>query len=383
MKLLLIVGSADDIFIFNYAKWLKSSMDVKIDVFEFFPAYQQGYDNSLYNEVGTAKGCGISKLHVFVDPHLKSYALKCFLKGKYYDIIHCHWIVSPIVLRNDLHDYCDKLVITFWGGEFDNQRIFYSKRLYRYYLNRFSQIVDCIVNSKNGISVFTNQLPYFKGVCKYASFGSAPLEAMYDLMTRESKNDSKAITGMPRDKYVVLIGYSGKLLHNHIRIIKELQKYPALKEKIHLLAPMTRGGSDNYISKVREELENSGFSYSLLCGVFLTDEEIGRIRNATDIVLQLSEFDGFSRSIIECLCAKSVMIYGNWLGYERYMPEAGFKGIPVDSLETGIGQLESIVNNMQDYSSMIESNYESGKNQGIWSNCIKDWVTAYDELKEA
>ena len=226
------------------------------------------------------------------------------------------------------------------------------------------------------------QLPAFKGSYKAAMLGSAPLEALYSLMETESKDESKRRLGMPEDKLSVMIGYSGKLLHRHIPIIRELVKYPSIKERIHILAPMTRGSKEDYVAEVGKELEESGFSYTLISGRFLSDEDMARVRNATDIALQLSEWDGFSRSIVECLCAGSVLVYGKWLEYGRLLSPAGLEGIEVDSIEAGVTALADIAGNMGAYKEMVARNHENGRHQGLWSECIKDWVEAYKELIE-
>ena len=81
MKLLLVVGCANDIFVYNYAKWLKKSMDVSIDVFEFFPSSQQGYGNEYYDNVATAKGYFIPlrRGKMLVDSIVRGKNLKLFL----------------------------------------------------------------------------------------------------------------------------------------------------------------------------------------------------------------------------------------------------------------------------------------------------------------
>ena len=380
MKLLLIVGSANDIFIYNYAKWLKASMDVSIDVFELSPSDQQRYSNEFYDNVISAKGCGIPKIRVFIDAFLKSWQLTRFIRGKEYDIIHCHWITPPIVITKELKEHCSKLVVSFWGGEFESQKILYSRKLYRLFLNRLTKQVDCVINESDSKQYILNNIPLYKGSYKTAVLGSAPLEFLYGIIKNETRIESKEQLGFPKDKISVLIGYSGKTIHRHQQIIDALKQRPALKQIIHLIAPMTRGANDNYIELVENELSKSGYSFSLIKGKFLSDEEIGRLRNATDIVLQLSDFDAFSRSIIECLCAKSIMIYGDWLGYEKYLKPSGFNAISVVSISEGIKVLSSIVNDLDAYKEMVESNFERGKRQYIWPECIKDWVNAYNDL---
>ena len=48
---LLVVGTANDIFIYNMARWLKASMAVETDVFECCPSQQQSFGNTYYNRV--------------------------------------------------------------------------------------------------------------------------------------------------------------------------------------------------------------------------------------------------------------------------------------------------------------------------------------------
>lgn len=377
MKLLLIVGSANDIFIYNYAKWLKVAMDVTIDVFEFYPSSHQGYGYDYYENVTSAKSCKIPKVKVFIDPYIMSHQLRRFIKNKQYDIIHCHWIVSPLVLVKKLKRHCRKLVMTFWGREYANMNLLGSNQCFRKHLNKLFRDVDAIINEYAPI---TSQIPSFKGKFYSATLGSAPLDILYDLMRKESKDSSKQTLGISLDKTSILIGYSGKKLHQHLAIIEELRKHEMLKNKVHLIAPMTRGGAENYITEVKAALDKSGFTFSLFSGRFLNDKEVAEIRNATDITLQLSTTDGFSRSIIECLCSKSIVIYGDWLGYEKRLEAAKFQAIPVKSIEQAVGMIPMIVANWRSFKEMVESNYSNGALRYLWSECIKDWVAAYKDL---
>lgn len=382
MRLLLVVGYANDVFIYNYAKWLKASMDVKIDVFEFYPSRKQGYNNQYYDTIGSAKGY---QLHLpigkgLIDDFIRARNLNSFLEGTQYDIIHVQWVVAPIVLTRNLKAHCRKLVLSFWGGEFEKQTVLSSNKLYRYFLNKLSKRTDCIINSRTTCNTLPRKLPYFSGIYKTAYLGSAPLEKIYSMMLIENKDLAKKKMSIPVSKMVVLIGYSGKPIHRQIQIIKEMKNYQDLRDKVHLLAPMTRGANEDFVLEVENELKDLGFTYTLISGRFLSDEELARIRIATDITLQLSEWDGFSRSIIECLCAKSVLIYGDWLGYEYYMAESGFEGTMATSVNDAISKLEGIVNHIDDYKEITEKNSENGRHQAIWSECIIAWVNAYQDL---
>lgn len=384
MKLLLIVGTANDIFIYNMVKWLKKSMNVTIDIFEFYPSEQQNVNKGIYNHVESVNSnIWINKIRgirSFIYPYYASYKLQQYLKNNKYDIIHCHWIVPPLVLTRKIKQHCKKLFVTFWGREYKNFKLLGSWKIYKNNLDRFIEDVDYIINSRQFGVLIKKMYPKSNFIFKEGYLGAASLDYLYELMSKTTKSESKNYYKMPNEKISVMIGYSGKSLHQHMKIIEELIKYPNLRTRIHLIVPMTRGGGCKYINKVENALLNSGYTYTLLKDSFLTDVEIAKLRYATEITLQLSTTDGFSRSIIECLCAKSIVIYGNWLEYEKHLSMSDLFAVPVSSISEAIVQLEYVIDHKSDYIYQVEQNSINGKKRNKWSDCIKDWVDAYNEV---
>lgn len=383
MKILLIVGTANDVFIYNFAKWLKLKMKgIFIDVFEFFPDKSQVYDNEYYDNLITVNQSSCVRKNKYLNKLFYSFyaarELDVFLKNNNYDIVHCHWIVPPVVLSKALLKCKAKKYLTFWGREYINFKILFSQKIFKWRLDKLINSVDYIVNNKVFFeTIFKKMYPNFKGGCLFGRLGSTSLEFIYDIFDVNTKNDVKEKLGINCDKYSVLIGYSGKVLHQHIEIIKNLEKEDLLKSKIHLLVPMTRGSSKCYIEAVENALLNSGFSYTLIKGRYLSDKEIAELRIATDIVLQLSTTDGFSRSIVECLCAKSLMIYGEWLNYDNYLDSENFWALKASSIEDAVLVLQGVIYKYEEYTCYLETNAKNGKMQNLWSFCINDWIEAY------
>ena len=382
MKVLLIVPNARDIFVYNMAKWLKIKMSIDIDVFEYFTNNRQGNDYSPYNKVGFIDSfpqfCKTRIIRTFCKPIYRSYKLKQFLKNEQYDIIHCHWITQETVLSSFfIKKYCKQLFITFWGGERDKANLFYSHHLYLFFLKKLLNRTDFIVNAPASIELNKRLFPSYKGNYHIGRFGSKPLENLYNIMKIESKNSSKSFWGILSKKTTILIGYSGKIIHNHIKIIKELAKGIEIKEQVHLLVPMTRGGDPIYTKNVENQIISAGFSYTLIKDRFLSDEEIARLRNATDITLQYSDFDAFSYSIFECICARSLVIYGDWLNYDQYLSDLNLKAIKTKSITEGVAIINDFLTNPKPYFSFINSNFENGIKKGLWQYCIMHWVDAY------
>ncbi len=384
MKLLMIVGSADSIFIYNIAKWLKKSLEINIDIYELEPSPKKVYDNSYYDlRVAYKPPISISKVQRIINnrfrPYFRNHQLNLFLKDKHYDIIHAHWLTSSLVVSRNLKKHCNKLCLTFWGGELTHQKIFGSHTLYMYYLKSLVNQADYVVNSSQ-LKTKLNNISIYPKAFYPATLGSSSVDYLIELMTKETKETVKKKLGMPLNKTVIMIGYSGKPLHQHLSIIKALNTSDYLKNKIHIFAPMTRDGNSPYIDKVNLALMESGFSYTLLRDKYLSDEEVALNRFATDIVFQFSTFDGFSRSVIEGICAKALLIYGDWLNYTNKLDEFGFQALSASSIDEGVKLLETIVPYMHNYDEMLENNSQNGKMKLLWSECIKDWVNLYKNI---
>ena len=383
MRLLLVVGTANDIFIYNMARWLKASMAVEIDVFECCPAQQQSFGNTYYNRVVPADLSSWYYRRPFAsftkDLGVHRQLVR-FLHGRHYDVIHCHWISAPVVLTRTLSRHCDRLFATFWGGELEQQRFLRSHACYLHHLHRFIKTVDVVVNSESFYEKISSSLPDFRGKYHIGNLGSAPLEELYRLMEKTDRVEVRRQWGIADDMVSVLIGYSGKELHQHLEVIDAFRCYPEGCGKYHLLAPMTRSADPAYVSEVEQALAASGYRYTLIRDRFLSDVEQASLRYATDVAFQASRFDGFSRSIVECLCARSLLIYGEWLSYDAYLRDYGFFALPMESVEHGVRKLLQLSDHLNDYSEKLASNAERGRSRFLWSECIRDWVDAYQTV---
>lgn len=382
MTLLLIAGSADDIFMVNMAKWLKHEIEIEIDVIALnHSSNAQIEDYSYYRNVDYIPQHylfdSIPGLRRYTLDWYRSRQLKHLLRGRHYDIIHCHFICGMYAGAGFLKNYCDKLYFTFWGGERKNQKFLGSNKLYikgiEYMIhNKIDGLVNGSVRTANTWKVNGHTPIIYRG-----SLGSASLERIYELVNHGKKNSCKNFYGIPTDKISVQICYSGKEIHQQLEIIDSLRMHPDLISKIHLVAPMTRGAKKEFVKHVEDALKRSQFTYTLLEGRFLSEDELAMLRCSVDVVLQLSTSDGYSRSIVELLCAGSVVIYGKWLKYQIKFNDDGFEGVEVSNIEEAIGIIYEYLLGSEYYNQMASKNIEAGKGKYLWSECIKDWVAVY------
>lgn len=385
MKVLLIVNRAKDVFCYSLAKWLKEYLgdQLILDIFETSESSVSLYNDIYSDKIITAKSIK-TKVPYFSFQANKWYAahqVEIFLKDKQYDIIHVHWLNTPIVLTKGIKKHCKYLVTTFWGGELNGRlELLGSKSLYRKKLNRFMKQVDYNVNSESFIKKIEQLYPNLKDKCFCGDFGSACMDYIYEITQKLSKKEAKKVIGVTDPmKTTIQIGYSGKVIHQHIAIIKELKKYPKLKDKIHIIAPMTRDAQPDYVNEVEKMLRESDFTFTVLKGKFLSDKEIAFLRYATDITLQFSVSDGFSRSLIEAMAAKSIVIYGTWLYDNKMIQDLDFKMFPTESIEDGIKLICNIIDDGTKYDDYICHNQKVGLKY-TWKNCIKEWGESYKKI---
>lgn len=384
MNILFIVGTAKDIFIYNIAKWLKKNINVNIDIIEFQDSNEstQEFDFQYYNTITTLNRNSIIHKNKFLNTLFSDWdcnkQLHNILKGKHYDIIQIHYFLRFLVNFNDIGKYCDRSYVMFWGGEIKTYKILFSNTLFKRKLGNFLGKVTGITNSEGFKEKFSQLYPAYKNKYYPQRLGSSPLEELYNLISTESKESSKEHLCIPTNKKTLMIGYSGKKIHNHLTIIEELKAHPEYIQDIHILAPMTRGADPIYLGKVEEMLIHSGYTFTILKDHFLSDKEVARLRNATDIVFQFSDFDGFSRSLIECLCAEGVLIYGEWLNYTPRLLDDGFIAFKTSGIAEGCDLIKNILKDYPKYQKITKENGDKGKKY-IWSECIKGWVNLYNQ----
>ena len=118
MKKLLIVASADTIFITNYVRALKLEMDVEVHVYSPFPPMgnytSYPYDYVYFEDNIVFRSRLLNKVSFLLTPFVFRKRLSSFLKQHncHYDYIHFHRILPSWVLRIDEYKrYAEKVEV--------------------------------------------------------------------------------------------------------------------------------------------------------------------------------------------------------------------------------------------------------------------------------
>jgi len=386
---ILLVGQADSIFFEHYIKAIKAKRpDITIDVFSI-DSINGKYDLSpcdlvYVNKWETSFLKKIKGLRVIFKPFYTWFSLYLFLKKNHieYDIIHFKWLIPGVILfPRKTKAFCKKIVATFWGGELESQKILYSSKLYKFLLKQFICNVDAVADNLDEIKEYTNNLRKDTSIYQYAQYGSSIIQEIKNLSINESKNISKIKMGLPENKITIAIGYSGKSLHQHIKIINTLfsnTNFSSKKDNYVFILQMNYGSSDYYINKVETLLKNYNVKYFLLT-TKMSEIDIARLRNATDIMIQLSKTDGLSSSIVESIGANNILIVGKWLPYGIFN-EKGLYYYKLEKIDDSLPNLiVKITENIDNELKKCQANKNKWKFD-TWDEVIDDWINIYDNV---
>lgn len=390
MKILL-VGQADSIFFEHYTKNIKKIRpEIIFDVFSV-DGISGKYDLSACNEiyVNIWSNSWIKKIkgiRTIIEPFFTSISLYSFLKKrrKRYDIIHFKWLKSGVILLpNTTKKFTKRILITFWGQEYNTQHILYSNKIYRLILNRFIRKADAFINQSQRIKTYVTQVLGHTENFYYAKYGSSIIKQLDKLQIyKGAKTHSKKAIDIFEDKISISIGYTGKALHQHLKIIEQLfqnQTFNENKEKFHFILPMSNGWYNDYVNKVENLIKQYTQHYIVMYPKKYTDEEIACFRNATDIMLQLAKTDGLSSSIIESFYAGSIIVSGKWLPYEVFR-KSGLYFHELDAIDERLPEL--ILNISKDIKNELQKCQQNKTkwDYDSWEKVIPKWIDIYEKV---
>jgi len=211
-------------------------------------------------------------------------------------------------------------------------------------------------------------------------FGTKTLEILFET-THDDREDKKNL-GLEENDLVIACGHNGSENQQHIKIIESLTSLrDVLPANTLLLVPITYGGSNEYIARIRKLLQQSGLRYKLL-EHYLTDNEVVSIRKASDIFIQVQITDAYSASMQEHLFSKNIVITGNWLPYDSLV-EKGIYFETVDHIQQLPEKIKYVVETFDLLKSKaLRLNTPEKFRSSLWSVSIENWYDMLIEYKK-
>lgn len=257
----------------------------------------------------------------------------------------------------EIKEKAQNLYLSFWGSDY-NKLNFWQKNL----LKKFSRKSDgyTVANEEFKQTLIDNlEIPEHK--FHLARFGLAPLKPLSQLIKDISQGEAQSTFGI-RNKFVITVGYNADKIHQHRKIIDLISKIEEeLPTNYLLLFPMTYGSQNRskYILSTKRRLDKLDLKYKIL-DKYLSDEEVAKLRIASNVMINLPQSDQFSGSMQEHLYAKNIVITGSWLPYSTFIKQ----GITFIEIKTVFEIGEKLVEVIRDYEKLL--NKCSGNPKIIW-----------------
>ncbi len=219
------------------------------------------------------------------------------------------------------------------------------------------------------------------GKTRIAGFPSEIIESIrsfaYELIDtptlREMKRVSKEQHGLPQDKLIVVIGYSGRPAHRHVQVLEQLKGI----EGILKVLQAGRGIRSPYLAKLKEAEDGN----TLILTKYYEPYEMATFRLACDIMINVQPHDLFSLAMKEHLMVRNVVINGSWLPYE-IIDQRGFH-IKVDKLEELNPLIREVRDNYQSILGRTDVNVRLIESLCAKEGIMAEWEDIYRRAYEA
>ena len=296
-----------------------------------------------------------------------------------YDIINFHSLYPETLSYIKYIEPKKKVILSFWGS--DLFQVF-GLRWYYEQINALdradlitvhSDDMKRVVMSKFGSELQSKIVPILFGL------EDEVLDEIDKAKKIKPHNHFFQKYNIPENKINITIGYCGNTICNHLYIIDELLNIdPSIKEKIHLLVPMTYGYfTKEYLDAVKIKITESGISFTLFTD-YLSPDELMQLRVTSDIMIMMNKSDALSASVCEAIYAENLLISAIWLPYSP------LRAVKIFFNETDFSELREIVtysvNNIIEIKPKLTDNPERIRRLVSFNNNFNKWTRIFESL---
>ncbi len=319
-----------------------------------------------------------------------------FLKGifvRIYRKLFRKLIIKKYIKRDDIVDiqwcghyyskYIDyikqrevKIIATLFGSD-----LYRSSENEKKIQKKIFEVADIIVMGINMQEEFELFFKGFEHKYEFNQYGSKRLDLIEDLKTKNNKNIIRQKYGINKEKIVVTIGYNAKIEQQHLIFLKEIEQLDInMKNKLHLLFPLTYGKKDSsiYYNQLKSKIKNIGIDYICL-EERLSDEGISETKIISDITVNLQTTDALASSIKEAIVADDILLVGDWLPYGIYEDLGIF--FERSNLKNFKEKFINIVENIESYKKRCINNSPKIIKFASWKHIIPLLINIYKKIK--
>jgi hypothetical protein len=178
-------------------------------------------------------------------------------------------------------------------------------------------------------------------------------------------------------KRIVCLGHSGWPRDRHVQLLKSIASSPAtVKESVTFVLPMTYGASSDYLRQTSSAARETGLDVHILTE-FMSLEEVGMMRLASDIMVFLPEQDALSAAMCETIYAGNAVITGAWLPYMELW-DRQIELFRIEDIGELPHMLASVLRDFESIARGLSHNRTKIRSLMDYKYVIDEWLSAYD-----
>lgn len=271
-----------------------------------------------------------------------------------------------------------KVKVILWGSDFYRASAEKQERM-----KKIFKEVDAIQVATNKMaSDFLNKYPFLQDKVKTLLYGTEQMDLLQDMIEGKLEAAETMISPKAKGKLIICLGYNATVAQRHEQMLDAINTFSEeIKNKIFILLPLTYGGSQEYINKIKNKADQIGVEYQIYTDL-LPIKEMLTVRLKTNVVVNIQDSDAFAASIREHIMARNLLVVGDWLPYNLLEENNIFvKKTSKASLSEDI--LWAIENfEKEDIKNKLQNNQEKIYYLTSWKTLAKQWVNVYRKINE-
>lgn len=377
MKRIFVLGNPNSVILYRYALSVHEP-----GVTELIIATDT--DNFLYRSLYEQHGFTVIRTTPFQLAFLvRLPRLRNFLKYLYYylymfpklkhmrfDGIHVHSMSAYSLFVARHISASTRLVCTYWGSDLKRNPVTNDDA--RWCLRYAAHIVVPTIEMKNHfVQIFGHT---YSNKLRIIKFGVTGFDHIDKVLAEFTPVQCKQQLGISTEYITVAIGYNAYRAQQHLEVINALSLMPSQQRKrIALVLQLTYGQEDAvYLGEIRTALQRLGCKF-LLLESYMDDEQVARLRLATDVFIHAQTTDALCATIQEYLYAGARVLNPVWLPY------ADLKNCGIEYTEyTCFEQLPSLIGNLLNGNPRPQKTYrEALREMSSWENLSTECTMLY------
>lgn len=374
---IVLVGDANDIWLKKYISYVLIGQNHNLTLCTITNnVYQDFYRENNITVIEIApKGL------VYKIPKVRFYASNLKVKNivkniKDIDVLHVLWIDKVnLLFYKELSKKARYGIFTYYGSDLLRMSL-KTLKAYEPIMDKVDSFTVMIKSmQRKFLEVYGQQ--YAKR-CIVLDFGNSNYKLIKEILAKESKSFCKKHFHMNEDKISIAIGYAGTPVHQHGKVIQELENLSSeIKSQIQIILHMpVSANNSEYIREISEQMDKINCDYVIL-KEFLPDNEIALLRCAIDIFVHSQVSDALSGTLLEYLYAGALLINPAWIQYDE-LKERGIKYVEYAEFPELTGIISEIVRNKQTYFDKYTSDKKELEDMNSWEMVSAKWRKLYE-----